>query len=279
MGPTLQKVYGQHDDFVNAASIDSPLALELAERLRVLHHSDLERAHRAVYLDRLNVAAGRHVLEVGCGTGWVLKEVARRVGQKGRALGVDASAELLALAEAQAVQEGIAIELRQGDARALPVEDSEFDVALVPLVLLHVADAERAVAETIRVVRPGGQVGILERDNESLVVAHPDRALTRLIVQTGTDQTAANAWVGRRLPGMLTRAGLIDVQIEPVVSLERRSTGSVTPLLMRWAQVATDVGVITAAEQGRWQDQLYQLEVQGEFLVGVTHYFIWGTVP
>ena len=104
------------------------------------------------------------------------------------------------------------------------------------------------------------------------------RALTRQIIQTGTDQTAVNSWIGRRLPGLLTRAGLVEVEIEPLVSIERQSNGSVTPLLMRFARVAVEERVITAAQHRQWLDQLYQLEVDGEFLVGVTHYFIWGTV-
>jgi len=274
-----ESTYGRRDQFLDAAAFDSAKAEELAERLEVLHGSEAERAHRAAYLDLLDVGSGKQVLEVGCGSGWVLREIARRVGPGGRAAGLDASAELLTIARAQAERDELSIELRQGDARQLPFDDDEFDVALAPLVLLHVPEADRAVPELVRVVRPGGRVGVLERDNESFLVSHPDRELTRRIIQTGTDQTAVNAWVGRRLPGMLTRAGLSDVQIKPLTIFERQSSGAAVRYIVRWVDVAAELGAITADERKRWLDQLYAEETQGGFLVGVTYLFVWGTRP
>src|SRR5207245_1502367 len=108
---------------------------------------------------------------------------ARRVAPGGRAVGLDASAELLALATTQAAEEDVRVELRPGDARELPYDQAEFDIALAPLVLLHVPDADRVIPELVRVARPGGRVGVLERDNESFILNHPDRELTRRIVQ------------------------------------------------------------------------------------------------
>ncbi len=279
MQPSGEPVYGRRDQFLNSETMDAARAREIAERLERLHGSEAEVAHRAAYLDLVNVGPGKRVLEVGCGNGWVLREIARRVGESGRAVGLDPSDELLAIAREQASQEGLQIEVRQGDARNLPFGDGEFDVVLVPLVLLHVPDAERVLPELIRVVRPGGQVGILERDNESFLVAHPDRALTRRIVQVGTDETAVNAWVGRRLPGLLTRAGLADVQVRPFVRLDRQASGSAVLFIVRWADVAVELGAITPHERDIWVNALYAQEAEGGFLIGVTHLFTWGTRP
>ena len=97
--------YGKRDQFLDAQAFDAAKAAELAERLETLHGSDAERAQRSTYLDLLGIEPGKHVLEVGCGNGWVLREIARRVAPGGRAVGLDASAELLALAKTQAARQ------------------------------------------------------------------------------------------------------------------------------------------------------------------------------
>jgi ubiquinone/menaquinone biosynthesis C-methylase UbiE len=279
MEPRGEGGYGRRDQFLDAHAFDSAKARELADRLETLHGSEDERADRSAYLDLLSVGPGRRVLEVGCGNGWVLREIARRVEQPGRAVGLDPSAELLAIAAEEARREGLQVELHEGDARNLPFADDEFDVALAPLVFLHVPDAERVVPELMRVVHHGGKVGVLERDNESFIVAHPDRGLTRRIVHVGTDQTAINAWVGRQLPGMLTRAGLVDVQIKPFARLDLQSSGPIVRFILRWADVAAELGAITAEEREGWINQLYAEEAHSGYLVGVTHLFVWGTRP
>jgi hypothetical protein len=120
---------------------------------------------------------------------------------------------------------------------------------------------------------------VLERDNESFIVNHPDRELTRRIIQTGTDQTAINAWIGRRLPAVLNRAGLVDVQITPFTALERRLSGPAVRFILRWADVAADLRTISSDERQRWLKQLHDQEAEEGFLVGVTHLFIWGARP
>jgi ubiquinone/menaquinone biosynthesis C-methylase UbiE len=272
-------MYGDLDQFVNPGSFDATKAAALAERLEVIHGSESERVLRSTYLDLLEIGAGKRVLEVGCGNGWVLREIACRVAPGGQAVGLDGSAELLAIARSQADQEGLMLELRQGDARTLPFGDGEFDVALAPLLLLHVPNADQIIPELIRVARPGGRVGVLERDNESFIVSHPDREITRRIIQTGTDRTAINAWVGRRLPGLMTRGGLRDVEVQPLTILERQSSGATLQYLLRWAEVAADVGAITPDQHQRWLDELHEEEAQHGFLVGVTYLFAWGTRP
>ena len=268
--------YGRHDQFLATAPLDASRAKELAERLEALHGSAPERAHRTAYLDLLEVRPGTRVLEVGCGNGWVLREIARRVGPTGRAVGIDPSAELLAIANDQASREQLAVELHHGTAAALPFGAGAFDTVVVPLVLLHVPHAEAVLPELIRVLRPGGKLGVWERDNESFLVNHPDRALTRRIIAAGTDDTAVNAWIGRRLPGLLEAAGLGQVQIRSFPTIERDPAGAVVRYLLRWVDVATELGRITADERQQWLADLERETRHGGFLVGVTHLFVWG---
>ena len=98
------------------------------------------------------VLAGERVLDVGCGTGSLIRTLAG-LGL-GEIQGIDASAVYVAaLAEALP-----GISVRVGDANALPFPDGGFDRALCQLVLQFVPEPEGALAEMRRVVRPGGTV-------------------------------------------------------------------------------------------------------------------------
>jgi ubiquinone/menaquinone biosynthesis C-methylase UbiE len=73
---------------------------------------------------------GDRVLDVGCGTGIVARQVASRLGARGAVTGVDLSPNMLAVARATAAREGMAIEWREGSAEQLPFPESSFDLVL-----------------------------------------------------------------------------------------------------------------------------------------------------
>jgi 2-polyprenyl-6-hydroxyphenyl methylase/3-demethylubiquinone-9 3-methyltransferase len=109
---------------------------------------------RRVLLDDLRLApAGRRVLDVGCGGGFLAEEFAR-LGF--RVTGVDPSRESLAAARRHATAAGLQIDYQSGIGEALPFPDASFDVVYCCDVLEHVADLARVVAEASRVLQPGG---------------------------------------------------------------------------------------------------------------------------
>lgn len=105
--------------------------------------------------------------------------------------------------------------------RALPLGNSEFDVVLAITVLGHVPHAEQVIPELVRVTRPGGRIGVLDNDADSLIIAHPDRVLTRRIVAARSDYGFTNGWMARQLSGLLAEAGLREVKVRAFASLER----------------------------------------------------------
>jgi SAM-dependent methyltransferase len=107
------------------------------------------------FLDWLAPAAGMRWLDVGCGNG-AFTEVLLARGAPSEVIGIDPSQEQLAYARTRA---GVAKALfQQGSAMALPFDDASFDVAAMALVITFVPDPQQAVAEMVRVVRPGGMV-------------------------------------------------------------------------------------------------------------------------
>lgn len=107
--------------------------------------------------------AGATVADIGCGSGTDLLLAARRVGSSGRAVGVDMTPEMLERAQRGAAECGLAhVELRAGDATALPLDTASVDVVLSNGVLNLVPEKDRAFAEIARVLRPGGQLQIAD---------------------------------------------------------------------------------------------------------------------
>ena len=99
------------------------------------------------------------VLDLGCGAGLDTLIAARRIGEKGRAIGVDFSETMLSRANQAADEAGAEnVELHQADAGSLPIDDNEIDVALVNGIF-NLNPNRQAIFEALaRVVKPGGRV-------------------------------------------------------------------------------------------------------------------------
>jgi ArsR family transcriptional regulator len=100
------------------------------------------------------------VADVGTGTGILALELAR-LGL--RVVAIDQSSRMLEAAREKVAKSGLqGIELRQGDAAALPLEDGSVDAAFAHVVLQYLPSPAEAVAEMARVVRPGGVVVVAD---------------------------------------------------------------------------------------------------------------------
>lgn len=109
---------------------------------------------RQVLTERLNLdLRGLRALDVGCGGGLLAEEFARLGSQ---VTGIDPSAPSIATARAHADQSGLAIAYQVGAGEQLPFADASFDLVYCCDVLEHVSDLNRVIAETARVLAPGG---------------------------------------------------------------------------------------------------------------------------
>jgi len=124
-----------------------------------------DRMRDELFGDRFHLAAfaaladsGWTVGDLGCGTGQVTAAIAPFVAH---VVAVDGSAAMLQAAKKR--MQGVAnVELRRGDLESLPIDDGRLDAATLMLVLHHVPEPERALAEVARVVRPGGRAVIVD---------------------------------------------------------------------------------------------------------------------
>ncbi|MEM7346557.1 MAG: methyltransferase domain-containing protein [Chloroflexota bacterium] len=118
-------------------------------------------------MDEMQPQADESILEVGCGTGAIDRWLARHTNGANRIVGVDINDYLLNVAATLAQMESLntAIEFRKGNAEKLPFSDDEFDIIISSTVMEEV-DADKMLAEMIRVTKPGGRVGVIVRGTD-----------------------------------------------------------------------------------------------------------------
>jgi SAM-dependent methyltransferase len=155
----------------------------------------------------LPLAAGRKVLEVGCGTGLVLERVAAVAAQ---ARGIDLSPGMLARARAR----GLAVD--EGSATALPYPDASFDLTYSFKVLAHVPELDRALAEMARVTRPNGHVVFELYNRRSLRYVARRLAGSRRIGDGHEEKDIATRWM---TPAEIERAAPRGTVVESIVGV------------------------------------------------------------
>ena len=112
-------------------------------------------------VERLSLAPGAAVLDVGCGSGASALPAAEQVGPTGSVTGVDVAGELLAAARTKAANRGLSnIEFREGDMANLDYPNGQFDAVVCVFAIFFIPDMEQQVAELWRMVRPGGVLAI-----------------------------------------------------------------------------------------------------------------------
>lgn len=151
------------------------------------------------------IVAGQRVLDLGAGTG-TLTVMIKQSCPSAEVIGLDGDPAVLAIARDKASATEMVIRFDQGLATALPYGDAAFDRVLTSLVLHHLAtqDKEQALHEAWRVLRPGGELHVLD-------FGPPQNALAWLIslVVRRLERTADN--ITGRLPGMIRQAGFTSV--------------------------------------------------------------------
>ena len=202
------------------------------------------------------LATGMTVLDVGCGAGDTTLLAAQLVGPSGRVIGIDRSAQGLALARRRAEAAGLAnVEFREADAIEL-VLDEPVDALVGRLVLMYFPDPALALRRLARHVRPGGLVVLQEIDTLG-GRCEPAVALFELTLRRVHDAFAAagaNPSMGRGLLGAFLGAGLA----RPEMLLGQRvESGADSPAYAALAGIARTLlpvmearGIATAVDVG-----------------------------
>lgn len=149
-----------------------------------------EIAFRCGIVEAVDVRPGNHVLDVACGTGTLVGLLASCAGPDGRAVGIDMSEEMLEVARRKVTM--AQVEFIQANAEEMPFEDDSFDRVTASLAIheMNRKGRENALAEIMRVLKPGGLVALAD-------MRKPDTLKTRLgmrFVRLAETDTLTDMW-------------------------------------------------------------------------------------
>jgi len=240
----------------------------------------LVAAGKRLSYERMRLAPGAAVLDVGCGPGTDTLPLAEIVGPAGTVDGIDHDAAMVAEADCRASEAGVAdrVRHRQGDAYALPFDDGAFDAVRTERLFLHLAEPERAVAEMVRVTRPGGRVVLMDTDWGTRSVDAPEVELERRIARVLTETCLANGYSGRRLYGLMRGAGVkgLEVDLVPLHTTEYELWRLLSRMEMAF-EVAVRDGVMTEDEARRLDASFREKDAAGTFFASTMVMMVSGT--
>jgi ubiquinone/menaquinone biosynthesis C-methylase UbiE len=256
-----------------------------ADRLiQVLEEADLAPGWaelRQTWLDYSGVRPGDCVLDVGCGTGVITRNLTQRVGRQGRVVGIDPSTRLIEKALRRAEEEGLKdrIEFRCADGAALPFSDESFDLVVASAVFGHVPNGMEVLKEMVRVARPGGTVLAFDHDIDMIVINAADRDLTRRIVHAYCDRYFTSGWAGRELYAMFREAALEEIQVLPLMHTSTQFEPYWKRMVERLSTVAIKTGVVSEQEAGVWRGDLERKGHEGRFFASRSYFCLRGRTP
>ena len=256
-----------------------------ADRLiQVLEEADLAPGWaelRRTWLDFSGVGPGQAILDVGCGTGVVARDLVIRVGETGRVVGIDASTRLIEEALRRLDQKGLKgrVEFQRADGAALPFPDGSFDLVVASAVFGHVPNGMEVLKEMVRVARPDGTVLAFDHDIDTIVVNASDRELTRRIVHAYCDRYFTSGWAGRELYGLFREAALEEIQVFPLMHTSTQFEPYWKRMVERLSTMAVKTGAVSEQEAGLWRADLEQKGREGRFFASRGYFCVRGRKP
>jgi SAM-dependent methyltransferase len=170
---------------------------------RVTEVGLLGRPVREGLVSGAGIRPGHRVLDFGCGTG-TLSLITKSRHPRATVVGVDVDRDVLALARAKSARAGLDVRWDLHDGTRLPYPDGDFDRALTSLVMHHIADKPPVLRELHRVLRPGGELHLLD-------IGPPRGTYARAVSPVHVVLEHSSDNVRGLLPTMIANAGFTEV--------------------------------------------------------------------
>lgn len=185
-------------------------------------------------LEALSLKPNMKVLDAGCGTGAVTRKMASKV-LSAEVYGVDIDPLFIDKARKTALDEGIKnARFELGNIDNLTYDSGFFDLAYCRLVLMHVTNPVRTIAELKRVTKKGGIVAASDTDDGAMLTYPPARRFFDLWSKFGERAKARgdDRYIGRRLYSIFSEAGLSSIRICPFPAFATQQNPEVLRMLV-----------------------------------------------
>jgi len=224
----------------------------------------------------LRLRPGDRILDVGCGCGDDLRELATLVTPNGGAVGIDSSQAMIDEARQRHAGCELPLQFERGDAGQLRWHAGYFDACRADRVFQHLPDPERALDEMLRVLKPGGRVLVVDRDWGMVTVDASDVETTRVVLNRAC-AGIRNGWMGRGLGGLFKKAGVLDAEVQTKsISINRFAVADTLLDLRVVLDHAIAEKLVSQDLAAHWLNDLLARDAASKFSATVTLYIACG---
>jgi len=251
---------------------------EAARRLEAVYLTSDVIAQRAEILRKLEPAEGDSVIDVGCGPGFLCESVASAVGPSGRVTGIDISPDFVRLSESR--NSHARVRYRVGDATRLDGPDSSYDAVVCVQVAEYIPDADKALAESLRVLKPGGRAVFVATDWDA-VIWHSDAPERMAAVMKSWEAHCAHPRLPRSMCSLLRNVGfaLGAVTVFPILNLEWGDETYSKGLSKLVRAFVLRRGEIAEADLTAWSEELQRLSREGRYFFSSSRFIFEASRP
>jgi 2-polyprenyl-3-methyl-5-hydroxy-6-metoxy-1,4-benzoquinol methylase len=210
------------------------------------------------YIGALDLKLIANVIEIGCGTGIVSRRLAATPGFRGAIVATDMSPYLIEIAQQHAKDEGVdgRITFEASGAASLRAESGTCDLVIAHTLLSHAVDPVAILAESARILRPGGQLLIFDRDFASSALSLDSTIAAKIDVADIARAFAAQPFIMRQLPKLLAEAGFAIESHRSYVIADVGHAQFFAENLSTWRRLLPVSGVIDKDDADRLMDGL-----------------------
>jgi ubiquinone/menaquinone biosynthesis C-methylase UbiE len=244
------------DVYATIAQADLALQERLADVIELRANDPCYQEMVHAYLATVPWKQGNRVLEVGCGTGFICRIVAKR-REVGGVVGIDPSPVLgvvgidpspVFIERARILAADLpSVSFECADGRSLPCSAASFDGVVLNTTLSHVPQPEQIISEANRVLRTGGWLAIFDGDYATATVATHVVDPLQTCVQAFLSGFVHDPWLMRRLPRVINGAGFADAPMRSHGYVEAPQAGYMLTWIDRGADALVTAGCIDSS--------------------------------